>query len=83
MALDIDGRCNCADCRQRYEQESERDGKGTPDVEVDTLTLAVEKALTATRRDSTERAEALAMVVMEAIRRERTHHESEHHGWKD
>lgn len=75
--------CDCRHCYSRIEVQHEQDLDGTPDPEVDELTMAIVAALNAPKGDRVEKAEAVAQIVMEAIRAERTHHEADHHGWKD
>lgn len=75
--------CKCFHCKARLETQRDEDGRNVPDPEVDGLTMAIVAALDAPKRDRVEKAEEIAMIVMEAIRAERTHHEAEHHGYRD
>ena len=77
------GYCGCLHCCDRHEAARERDERGGADPEVDGLTMAIVAAMEAPKKTRVERAEALAMLIMERIRAEREHHEAEHHGWKD
>ncbi len=75
--------CECYKCERRRRAEMYDAERGRPDPGTDDLTLTLAKAL----RLPMEKAEGIAMVLMEAMRREAAHvvteHESDFHPYRD